>query len=135
YGRAADFREKFFRQLQLKLNDDPYFKTDGAQGKTILFPVQTIAETELSNDAKVLLAAAAESAGHILRVRYVGGAHVQAGGREFVEGNDRRSIARWEAAVDELEREGLVEDKTGKGELYFVTKEGYRVADGLPKAA
>jgi len=31
--------------------------------------------------------------------------------------------------VDELQRVGLLEDRAGKGEVFFVTAEGYAVAD------
>jgi hypothetical protein len=88
----------------------------------------------LSEEAKLLLAAAAQGDGVIMRLAYLGGTDVQAGGRNFIESNDRRSVAKWEAAVDELEREGLTQDKAGKRELYFVTHEGFRVADALPKS-
>jgi len=134
YDDVADFREKFFRQLQLKLNEDPYFK-QGPDVSIDLTPVApSISGPDLSDEAKILLAAVAEGDGVIMRVAYIGGTHVQAGGRDFVQGKDRRTIARWEAAVEELEREGLTEDKAGKRELYFVTHQGYRVADALPKA-
>lgn len=87
----------------------------------------------LTKDAQLLLSAAAAGDGTVLRVALLGGTEVTAGGQNFVEGSDRRSIARWEAAVDELEREGLIEDKAGKGEVYFVTHDGFQVADGLPE--
>jgi hypothetical protein len=136
YEDIADFREKFSRHLQLKLNDDPYFTTKNVQGPAASFvelaPVAS--EPILSDEAKILLAAAAEGDGIVIHLAHLGGTDIQAGGRNFVESNDRRSIAKWEAAVDELERHGLTEDKAGKRELYFVTHEGYRVADGLPTA-
>jgi len=140
YEDIASFREKFFRQLQLKLNEDEFFKRnlrellDAGVLDQANVSIKTIAaQPELSNDAKALLAAAAGDDGHILRTRTNSGGIVQAAGRNFVEGNDRRSIARWESAVDELEREDLIEDKAGRGELYFITHDGYRIADALPK--
>lgn len=136
YEDLADFREKLFRQLQLKLNDDPYFEATDDRGSVAAFvelaPVAS--QPTLSNEAKILVAAASEGDGVIMRLAYLGGTEIQAGGRNFIETNDRRSIAKWEAGLDELERLGLAEDKTGKREVYLVTHEGYRVADGLPKA-
>lgn len=132
YSDIADFREKFFRHLQLKLNDDPYFATKGSSSPLVAFsPSQTV----LSEEAKLLLAAATQDNGIIMRIGHKGGTDVQAGQRNFVENSERRTAAKWEAAVDELEREGLTEDKKGKGEVYFVTHEGFRVADSLPKSA
>lgn len=129
YADIAEFREKFFRQLQLKLNDDSYFTVKGANDLEVV--EFSPSEPALSEEARVLLAAAAKDDGVIMRLAYIGGTDVQAGGHNFVENNDRRSVARWEAAVGELEREGLTEDKAGKGEVYFVTHEGFRVADTL----
>lgn len=135
YEDIADFREKFSRHLQLMLNDNPYFETKNLRVPTTSFvdlaPVTF--EFALSDEAKVLLAAAAEGDGIIMHLAYLGGTDIQAGGRNFLESKDRQSIAKWEAAVDELERHGLTEDKAGKRELFFVTHEGYRAADGLPK--
>lgn len=131
YSDIAEFREKFFRQLQLKLNDDPYFAAAESGSQVVEF---SASQPVLSEEAKLLLAAAAQGDGVIMRLAYLGGTDVQAGGRNFIESNDRRSVAKWEAAVDELEREGLTQDKAGKRELYFVTHEGFRVADALPKS-
>ena len=61
----------------------------------------------------------------------LGGTQVEAGGQNFTEGGDRRTIALWEAAIEELEREGLLVDKAGKRQLYFVTNKGYQIAESL----
>jgi hypothetical protein len=89
----------------------------------------------LSEEAKLLLKAAAEHDGIIMRLPHLGGTDVQARGRNFVDSKDARTIARWEAAVDELEEHELMQDKAGKQEVYFVTHEGFRVADGLKDSA
>jgi hypothetical protein len=85
----------------------------------------------LSEEARALLIAAAKDNGIIMRVASLGGTNVQAGGRNFVESDDPRSVAKWESAVDELERGGLTEDKGGKREVYFITHEGFRATDSL----
>jgi hypothetical protein len=131
YLDLAEFREKFFRHLQLKLNDDPYFAVSESRDPIVAFAPS---EPDLSPEAKVLLVAAAKDDGIIMKLAYLGGTDVQAGGRNFIESKDRRSVAKWEAAVEELEREGLTEDKAGKNEVYFVTHEGYRVADTLSES-
>lgn len=131
YLDPAEFREKFFRQLQLKLNDDPYFAVSESASSIVEF---TSSDLSLSQEAKVLLVAAAKDDGVIMRLAHLGGTDVQAGGRNFIESNDRRSVAKWEAAVEELEREGLTEDKAGKNEVYFVTHDGFRVADALSES-
>jgi len=128
YVDLAEFRENFFRQLQLKLNEDPYFAVATA---TTQVTELAVSKTELSNEAKALLIAAAKEDGLITRVAYLSGMDIQAGGRNFVENGDRRDIAMWEAAVEELARAGLTEDRSGKREVYLVTHAGYRAADAL----
>ena len=56
---------------------------------------------------------------------------IQAGGKSFVESGDKRSEARWNGALEELLNYGLVNDPTGKGQLFDVTREGFEVADEL----
>jgi len=89
-------------------------------------------DQSLSEAAReLLLAASADSGGTVLKVGTLGGVCVQTNGREFVEKSDPRSAARWRSAVDELQYEGLLEDRVGKGEVFFVTEHGYRMADGI----
>jgi hypothetical protein len=86
----------------------------------------------INDDAKRLLIAAAKSDGHILYVRYRGGADIQAGNSSFIEpANSPREEARWKAALDELVSLGCVESMGYKGESFRVTKLGYEVADEL----
>ncbi|PYN77853.1 MAG: hypothetical protein DMD96_22815 [Candidatus Rokuibacteriota bacterium] len=66
-----------------------------------------------------------------MRLGTLGGTHVQTNQRGFVESGNVRSAARWRSAVDELHNLGLVEDRAGKGEVFFVTDAGYRVGDLL----
>ena len=87
---------------------------------------------QLSEEAKeLLLQAAKNTAGAIVRVRSAGGLVIQAGGKSFVESGDKRSEARWNGALEELLNYGLVNDPTGKGQLFDVTREGFEVADEL----
>lgn len=133
YEDVADFREKFARQLQLKLNDDPYFQVQSTprSDMSVMDLSPTGSDPSLSAEARILLKAAADGDGVIIRLMHMGGTDIQAGGRNFVENSERRHIAKWEAAVEQLEGNGLTEDKAGKGEVYFVTHEGYRLADAL----
>ncbi|CUS37658.1 DUF4062 domain-containing protein [Candidatus Nitrospira nitrificans] len=87
---------------------------------------------ELSEAARDLLLEALQDAnGAIMRLTTMDGAHVQTNGRDFVEPGSARSAARWRGAVDELHGLGLSEDRTGKGEVFFVTDAGYHVGSLL----
>lgn len=84
----------------------------------------------LGSRARELLAEASrDRVGAIMSILLADGTHVQTNGREFVEPNDLRSAAQWRAAVTELQRSGLIEDRAGEKKLFFLTDEGYKVAD------
>ena len=86
---------------------------------------------KVSGDAKELLGAAGESAsGEIMAVGTLGGLRIGAGNREF-DTNDARSEARWKAALEELERAGLVEAVSYHREVFKVTHRGYQFMDTL----
>jgi hypothetical protein len=80
---------------------------------------------------QLLMAGAADKHGTITMARTMHGLHLQASGREFCKGQDARSEAKWQAAVRSLLQLGLVEARGHKGEVFWVTAEGFRVADEL----
>jgi len=89
-------------------------------------PMPTLAGTA----RELLLEAAQDPQGAIMSLQTLGGSHIQTNERAFPTG-DARSAAQWKGAVADLERLGLTEDRAGTGEVFFVTDEGYRVADLL----
>jgi hypothetical protein len=64
-----------------------------------------------------------------------GGYAVQVNGKNLVDTEDPRLEATWRAAVDSLELNGMIEDLGGKGEVLFMRKPGYDMADMLKAAA
>ena len=95
-------------------------------------PSSIAEQLRLSEDARELLIKAANDArGSIFRASSQGGVSIQAGGRSFVESGDQKSAARWDGALKELLKYGLVNNPMGKGRLFKVTQEGYDVAHEL----
>lgn len=86
---------------------------------------------ELSNEAKLILKAAAESGGTIMHHRYFGGETIQAGQRPLIPDKDPRTVARWTGGLEDLQRRRYVKDRGHKGEIFEVTREGYEAADLL----
>lgn len=133
FASLTEFAELFYRHLQMKVNTDAYFqKSATASTASQIVEHASVPNLTISSEARHILKAATASNGMVMKLGHLGGATVSAGSQTFVEGNDRRAIALWEGAVVELEKEGLIEDKAGKGELYFVTNAGYLFADSLP---
>ncbi len=84
----------------------------------------------LSSAARELLTEASnDRQGVIMSLQTLEGGSVQKNGKSFAERGNPRAAARWRSAVEELRRNGLVEDRAGKGEAYFITGEGYGVAE------
>ena len=127
YDTLGEFRDKFSRQLtQTIIRAYP----TGGPTTTTTPPPPPPTTPPMSEDAKILLVAAAgDPTGRLMRIRHLGGLIVQAGGRNFAIEGDARSEARWEGVIGELERLGLVEDRGYKREVFAVTDEGVRVAD------
>jgi hypothetical protein len=134
YSDINEFRIKFYRQLQLKLNSNPEFiKVSGPPfGSESIIDGGTIPIIpKLSREAQVLLREASQDqGGDIMRLQFLGG-HllVQSNGRNFISENTPREHAIWEGAIEELEKKGLIKDRGQKRELFGITREGFEIAE------
>ena len=142
YEDISDFRHQFYQQLQLKLNGDELLHANnvqmaGGEAEPFTSTMEIRAPSPLSipylsEEATRLLAAAAESDGYIVYVVNLGSkVQITAGGQSFVEGKDRRTAAKWEGAIRELQQDDFIEARGGKGEFYAVTDKGFRAYDML----
>lgn len=131
YDSKTEFREKLVRQLAQTIIRQ-FGKSDNLEESDLLAlavgPPRPLIEISIAG-SELLLEAAKDKNGTIMRLQTLGGSHVQTNRRDFVQEKDSRSIAKWRGAVDELERLGLVEDRGGKGEVFFITDAGYQAAD------
>lgn len=139
YDNLADFREKFRRQMQIELRDNAYLRaleSELPEDETTLAFVEVqdaSIESRLNSEARQLLKAASKGGdGTIIHARYLSGQAIQTNGINFADSDDRRSVARWEAAIDQLRSLDLIVDRGHKGEVFQVTALGYEVADRLP---
>ncbi len=136
YDNLEEFRMKLAKQLQLCLSKNEYI-----QGLFAAPDVEIVSNTSASRGAgqqymlsdeaiTILKAAAARDDGTILKLSYMGGRVIQAGGESF-GGEHGREAAKWEAALNQLVSERLVAGKGYKGEVFELTHEGWAVADTL----
>ncbi|HSQ33075.1 MAG TPA: hypothetical protein VLN49_24645 [Gemmatimonadaceae bacterium] len=125
YGDVDDFRRKFSRDLQITMNSQGV-----APASQSNVPTGSSGSNEpLSPDAAALLAAAsADASGLIMFERYGGGAEISVGDKVFNDDSAARTIARWEGAIDELEKRGLVKATSSAREVFEVTRDGYTAA-------
>lgn len=133
YESLSDFRAKFYRHLQLKLNDARWFPQGGSgpelDPNIFEFPKR---DPTLSKEAQQLLVEASEdSNGVILYLRYLNGTQLQTNAKNLIPSDDRRTVAKWESALQELVDEQLVIGRGHKGEVFEITTQGYSLADVL----
>ena len=140
YDGLSEFRDKLARQLQITLNTNDYVKSLVAESLAGTVPVAVLATTSsrtpsipsLSDEAQtVLIEAAQDPSGIVLKMKVMGGTIVQTNGKGFAELGNARSSALWEAAVDELVSNDLLKPEGYKGEVFAITHEGFRVVDLL----
>ena len=130
YDSHSDFKEKFYRQLQHKLNQHPLFKVTGDEMITEVTESKTPLPN-LSHEARVLLKEASLGPhGKILHLRHTAsGTNIQTKAKNIIASNVRREVAKWEQALDELTVQGLVVARDQKGEVFEVSNLGYQIAD------
>jgi hypothetical protein len=133
YADLNEFKGKFYRQLQLKLNQDSYFTEHSSPAVETAPSVSSVPDVPgLSREAQTLLKEAVQdSAGRIFRIPSLQGLVIQTNGKGFVEAGNPRSEALWAGALEELKQSGLIVDRSFKNEVFYVTRKGYEVAELL----
>lgn len=129
YDSLNGFKEKLYRQLQLKIYDHPMFKQESGAADIQIVESKT-PYPKLTNEAKVLLKEASrDKNGTILYLRHLSGTDIQTNGKNLISSNERREVARWENALHELIEKGFVIDRGHKGQVFEISNEGYQIAD------
>lgn len=134
YDDHADFAAKFRKHIQMVIRDDDLIN-QGRQAahEHIELPIQRL-EDKIGEEAKIIISKSAEAQGQILCMNYIGGRSIQAGRDNLLKDADHRTIAKWEAAIEELEVNGLIVARGHKREIFELTAKGYEVADALREA-
>ena len=132
YDETAEFRQKFFRQLQLKINEDEIFRSTDTEEQDSSTRDLHVPSPELSKEASILLKEASQDAsGMIFFFQGGSGADLQTHEKNFISDQSRRTLAKWEAALKELVDHNLIIDRGEKGEVFEVTEKGFQFADTL----
>jgi hypothetical protein len=127
YADVDDFRRKLSNDLQLTMNSDPFASIGGATQSTT---TSSVTRAPLSPDALVLLSAAsADGSGVVLFERFGGGAEISSNDKVLNEDSSPRTLARWEGAIEELEKGGLLRATSAAREVFELTRDGFAAAD------
>ncbi|WP_095180619.1 DUF4062 domain-containing protein [Pseudomonas sp. Irchel 3F6] len=134
FDSLAEFRNKFSRQLQQKLNAHEMFKltqTESSSNQPVS-DFMRLTVPSLTHEAKVLLKEVSQDPhGRLTYVRYIGGAAMQSNAKSFLDSKERREVAKWENALQLLQEEELIVERGHKGEFFEITAKGYEVADTI----
>ena len=137
YDSDSDFRKKFSRQLQIKMNQHEIFRfrvEEIDSGLEISKPKSNI--PQLSDETKVLLKdASQDSYGCIWYYHNEFETSIYIGNKlgyeteNLIPNQDPRIIAQWKAVMKELQDAELLEGEGNQGEAFTITRRGYEVAD------
>jgi hypothetical protein len=130
YSDYSEFKEKFYRELQIELNKDTYISIPGEQ--PVILESENSPLPRLSKEAqKLLIAASKDQNGMIMRLQHLSGTSISSNNISFSEESNPRSVALWEGAIRDLENFGFIEAASYKREIFNMTREGYKAAELL----
>lgn len=85
---------------------------------------------QLSEEARqLLLEGSRDRDGRIMWLSMAEGLQIQTNGKAFIESQNARSEAKWEAAIQQLEQRGLIQRESSS--IFSLTDKGFKVADTL----
>lgn len=141
FDTESDFSKNLSRHLYLTVAKNKYFiKTNDQPSQNDSFPSEEMIskakwqflDTGLEAETKqLLLEAAKDKNGIIIKSRTMSGTTIQTNGNNFITEQNPRIIAKWENALDQLYTNNFIEDRGYKGEVFALTHLGYEYADIL----
>lgn len=88
---------------------------------------------QLSDSARHLLKEAnLDSDGLVLRADTIGQTIIQTNGNNLITSNEKREVAKWKSAFEELIDKKILKARTAGGNAYELTNFGYEIADNIP---
>jgi hypothetical protein len=139
YGDEKEFRAKFARHLAATVASHDHFKIQAAgpdspavAAPKVLDPRRT---GPLSPWAQTILVEACDDfEGYIGRIKVGSLLRIQANGKQLVEQESPASIAKWEAAFDELLSGEYIRDAGCNGQLFQISTKGFEFLKTLGKS-
>jgi len=132
FSSPNEFREKFYRQLQIKLNHESAFQVPADFSLLDIQVPTESSEPGLSAEAQELLKAGSESPDGVIRQQeWDDNYSIRANGKEFVEQKSPRSRALWEGALTELEYHNLIVPNSHHRHEFRLTHKGFEFAGKL----
>ena len=128
FSSLEQFRDDFRRHLTLTVQR--YFSQDAIAPMLDFSTPATQSYSTLTEAAReLLMEASRDRYGHIMWISSADGLDIQTNNRSFVESHNPRSEAKGRAAVEELDRMGLIERQSSS--MLTITDAGYKLADKI----
>jgi hypothetical protein len=115
--------------LHIKVNDHEIFDLETVKASSEIYESKTPLPS-LSREAQILLKEVSlDSNGTVLFVEYIGGSELNTNNKNLIPSTDRRELAKWESALQELVDQGLLKARGYKNKIFDITNLGYQIAD------
>lgn len=129
YEGQTEFKDKFFRQLQLKVNDHSIFQVGSSNTYSDIAESKTTLPT-LTDESRILLKEASlDKYGQIIHMDSIGGTSIQSNGKNFIRSENFRETAKWKNSLEELIQKELIVNSSKNGEVFTITNLGFQIAD------
>jgi hypothetical protein len=137
FDSIDDLRQKLTRQLSLKIIQNDYFQVTNfkdQQDTENLKEIDERGQLDLSDEEKELIIEASnDPSGTVMKLAYLGGFDIQTNGKRLNSDFEPRTRATWQAAIENLVKDDILEERGYKGEVFALTLYGYKIADNLKK--
>lgn len=137
FADGRDLKHRLDRELRIEMQDSDYLRglTAAAQtwGCGVEGPAVTLEppRVDLTGEARrLLIEASKDRNAMILQIGGSGGWGLQINGERITDG-DARSKAKWRAAFEAIEAEGLIRSTGHQRQIFELTADGFEVADNL----
>lgn len=131
YDNLNDFKDLFYKHLQLKLNEHAMFKESSSVISDVIRP-SNISVPILTDVAKQLLKEISEDPqGQVMSLRTITGTIISTNGKNLCTNQEARELAKWKGAIDNLVNEQLIVRTGIRDDIYTITDLGFQVADTI----
>lgn len=93
----------------------------------------TIPNSLSQHALSILESACSDPQGTIIKSATLSGLSITVGRKDFVSSQERREVAKWENAIEELVEVEFIQQRGSKGEIFVVTQKGYEHIEQLHK--
>ncbi|MGY6546278.1 DUF4062 domain-containing protein [Arthrospiribacter ruber] len=135
FDSIDDLRQKLTRQLSLKIIQNNYFqvvKSNDKQDSLNTKKIDEISQLDLTEESKELIIEASnDPSGTVMKIAYKGGFDIQSNGKRLNLDFEPRTRATWQAVIENLIMNDILEERGYKGEVFALTLYGYKIADKL----